>query len=160
MPERSWRGSVPANGIAHGALMAKPFCTPAQLPDGRYACTVCGFGKTHDIRTPFHKNCENTPAAIEARAQQETQVATAAERLGIRPAHSARYAKALLRWSLARWPRRTDAEVARIHAEHCEPCDEYVDGRCKKCGCAVVSKGMVLVNKIKMQTEKCPLKKW
>jgi hypothetical protein len=124
-----------------------------------YYCTVCGFGKKHNFTKPFRRNCPS-PAAIEAQKQQEAQVATAAERLGIKPADIVHYAKALLRWSLAGWPTRTDAEVKRIHREHCEPCDEFVDGRCRKCRCPVVSKGMVLVNKIKMATEHCPLKKW
>jgi hypothetical protein len=121
-------------------------------------CPVCGWIYYGCIAP--RRNCPKAPANIKARKQQEVQIATAAERLGIKPAHVARYARALLRWTLAGFPVRSDAEVAAIYVEHCEPCEQFIEGRCKKCGCRTVAKGMALTNKIKLATEKCPIGKW
>lgn len=51
-------------------------------------------------------------------------------------------------------------EVERILAECCEPCEQYRDGRCAKCGCRISASSMALINKIKMASEQCPLGKW
>lgn len=125
-----------------------------------YYCTVCDFGNGLDITEPFRKNCDNTPAAIERRKEQEAQVTEAAERLGVTLEHVRNYRDALLRWRQAGYPTRTAEEVATIYAEHCGPCDQLVGNRCRKCGCRVTAKGMAVLNKIKMATESCPDKKW
>ncbi len=96
----------------------------------------------------------------EEQEKRTAEVASAATRLGIEPNRIANYARALWKWTKAGFPTRTDEEVKAIHAQHCEPCEQYVEGRCKKCGCRAVEKGMALTNKIKMATEACLEKKW
>ena len=84
----------------------------------------------------------------------------AAERLGITLADAKHYGVALARWTKAGYPMRPQAEVVRIHTELCEPCPEYLDGRCQKCRCQVNQSRIPLVNKIKMASEHCPLGRW
>jgi len=33
------------------------FCQPAELDDGRYYCTACGWGLNKNVRTPFKREC-------------------------------------------------------------------------------------------------------
>jgi hypothetical protein len=84
----------------------------------------------------------------------------AAERLGISLEDAKCYTKALARWTKAGFPVRSQAEVERILNEHCKPCDDYIDGRCRECGCKVNKSRFPLVNKIKMATEGCKKEKW
>lgn len=79
-----------------------------------------------------------------------------AEKLGYTWADAKRYTRALAKWAVAGFPTRTQEEVVRIEAELCRPCEYYRDGRCRKCGCNV-NTAMVLLNKIRMATEHCPL---
>jgi hypothetical protein len=97
---------------------------------------------------------------VVANAEREQHAKAAAERLGVTWEQAAHYATALARWAAAGFPTRPDEEVERIFRECCQPCDQHVDGRCKKCGCCVSAKGMAIRNKLKMATEKCPLGKW
>ncbi len=82
-----------------------------------------------------------------------------AERLGIGWKDGLHYVGALVRWGKAGFPVREQEEVERIEKEICRPCEQYIEGRCKKCGCNV-STGIAIVNKIRMTTETCPLGKW
>lgn len=73
------------------------------------------------------------------------------------------------RWLLAGKPERSDAEVLRIATECCQPCRYFRNGACGLCGCpcrtpaeesadpATLIVGRALRNKIRMQTEDCPL---
>ena len=134
-------------------------CPLEIVATNRYRCPACGWEYVGP-KAP-RRNCPNAPAAIERRKEQELQTAEAAEKLGVTLEHVGNYRDALLRWREADYPTRTDEEVARIHAEHCgKPCDQLVGNRCRKCGCRVAAKGMAVLNKIKMRTEHCPLKKW
>ena len=87
------------------------------------------------------------------------QAKAGAERLGVTWVNARHYMRALARWTAAGFPVREQAEVERIECEICRPCEKYVNGRCKQCGCRV-NRAVALVNKIKMATENCPLKKW
>lgn len=88
-------------------------------------------------------------------------------------ARPTRYAKAIARWEAAGSPVRSDDEVLRIYAI-CETCKFFADNRCthKTCGCSVLPPvdekatlaGLILpqgfANKLRMATEKCPVRKW
>ncbi len=112
-------------------------------------------------------NCEGKPPdPVELADQNEReflsdvkQLEPAAEKLGIKLEHIVHYAGALLKWSTAGYPTRTQSEVDRILAI-CEDCDEYIKGRCKKCGCNASASKIAVLNKIRMSTERCLLGKW
>ncbi len=127
-----------------------------------YRCPDCNSHRWSKYASPkyVHHRCPATPEEAAARAKQEAEITAGAERLGITSEHIANYAKALWRWIKAGFPVRSDDEVAAIYAEHCEPCDELVEGRCRRCGCGVGPEGMAAMNKIRMATENCLDKKW
>lgn len=100
-------------------------------------------------KPPRRKDCPNSPDIIEA-----------AGRLGITGDDIKHFAHALARYAAAGFPTRSQAEVIEIEATHCRPCEKYVDGRCKQCGCRVSKSRWVVANKIKLKTEICPLGKW
>lgn len=72
------------------------------------------------------------------------------------------YAAAVYKWNKAGKPKRSDAEVSRIHTNICLPCPYYQhkSATCGKCGCTVNSKPNALGNKIAMETEHCPVGRW
>lgn len=71
-----------------------------------------------------------------------------------------RYAGAVSRWVLAGKPERSQEEVARIYDTICKPCEFFKNDSCVTCGCRVRRSGAALLNKISMDTESCPKKKW
>lgn len=82
----------------------------------------------------------------------------AIEKLGITLADSLHYAGALMNWTKAGFPERTQEEVEK-YLEICKKCVNYIDGRCATCRCRVNS-GPAIVNKIRMATENCPKDLW
>ena len=70
------------------------------------------------------------------------------------------YTEAVYDWNKAGRPTRSDEDVKRIYEEKCKPCERFFKGTCSECGCKVNKSGVPLINKIKMGTESCPLKKW
>ena len=84
----------------------------------------------------------------------------AGEKLGISLSAIGQYAQALAHWTAAGFPVRDQSEVERIEGELCRPCEKYVEGQCKRCGCRVNKSSIAVANKIKMATEKCPIGKW
>jgi hypothetical protein len=76
------------------------------------------------------------------------------------------YKEALIRWSKAGWPKRTQEEVQEILNTCCNPpgrpCDWYdpEQKRCKGCGCKVTESSIAIFNKLKMATEHCPKDKF
>jgi len=71
-----------------------------------------------------------------------------------------RYVRALARWIKAGRPVRDEAEIKRIFESFCEPCEDYIEGHCRYCGCHVNLLTAAPLNKIAMATEECPLGKW
>ena len=69
-----------------------------------------------------------------------------------------RFGDAAARWAAAGFPRRTDAEVAKLYAI-CSACDYFGDDSCRLCGCAASLKRSVL-NKLSLATESCPDGRW
>lgn len=114
---------------------------------------------------PPHRNCPKSPDIMEA-----------ADRLGITGNAIKHWAQALARWTVAGFPKRSQAEVERCLriCVHC-PTDNYVPdnpkctgeacrmktgGRCKLCGCRVSKGRIAVINKILMATEDCPKRHW
>jgi hypothetical protein len=151
-------------------------CKPINI-NGRCMCEVCGrpFSRNVDCAR-VKRNCYrpagpsrlHTPEesaarqrARDARKEHEVQeLVGAAEKLGISLSDIGHYAAALARWTAAGFPTRSDEETAAIYEQHCRPCPQNVDDRCRKCGCCVSPSKMALRNKIKMATEHCALRKW
>lgn len=121
-------------------------------------CEVCRKSMRHSPgRTPkqLHRVCTGPPG------QKKVNLKPAAAKLGISVRHVCGYGRALRRWTWAGFPMREQAEVERIEAEICRPCEMYDDGHCGKCGCRVSKRRwFAVLNKIKMATESCPLGKW
>lgn len=72
------------------------------------------------------------------------------------------YAEALVVWTTAGCPKRSDKEVERIFHQHCKRCAWFDAERqiCRGCGCPVADSGYAVRNKIKMATENCPRDFW
>ncbi len=123
---------------------------------------VCPFCKTVELCPTDAVIIPDMDMITKAKTRKERRTAQSKEsarQLGVPWKMAKSYAGALLRWHKAGYPTRTQGEVDRIHEEHCKPCENNIKGRCKLCGCNV-NRGMALLNKIKMATEKCPVKKW
>ena len=72
------------------------------------------------------------------------------------------YAEALIEWTAAGRPERSDKDVEQIFHRFCKPC-RWFDRRrkiCRGCGCRVADTGFAITNKIKMATEHCPRNLW
>jgi hypothetical protein len=72
------------------------------------------------------------------------------------------YKEALIKWHKAGRPTRTDEEVEHIHKTHCLKCDWHdpEQDRCRGCGCRVTVGAIAVFNKLRMQTEHCPMEKF
>lgn len=72
------------------------------------------------------------------------------------------YAEALIEWTAAGKPERSDDEVQRIFHQCCQPCKRFDGGKqiCLECGCRVTTSSFAFLNKIKMATQHCPKGKW
>jgi len=119
--------------------------------DNQVLCANCGFVNrwaNPDDPTTWHaKKCDII-------------LQPAAERLGLTLGDIGHYAQAIARWTAAGFPIRSQAEVERIEREICRPCEKYIEGRCRLCGCRVTASSLAIANKIKMATEDCPKHRW
>ncbi len=68
------------------------------------------------------------------------------------------FSKAIVRWNLAGRPVRTTDQVKSLYAI-CSQCEHLKKNVCQKCGCQCVETE-VLLNKLALATEKCPIGKW
>lgn len=146
-----------------------------ELPDGRYQCPNC-----QTIRdTPRRRICRTESE------QQAAHRAALAEKAKHRPppgppqkpkpprqrftptlpVRTARWAIAMASWlreswRAGRWLIRPEAEYHRVR-RICEGCEKWEPAKqqCSVCGCGGRSK-VVLLNKLKIETEKCPQGKW
>lgn len=54
---------------------------------------------------------------------------------------------------------RTEAEVKLIYDKYCSTCEYFENNECLKCGCPVVRNNRYR-NKLKWDSEHCPINKW
>ncbi len=94
------------------------------------------------------------------RCEYQPDLIPIAERLGISQDDAKRNAGALIHWMNAGFPVREPEEAEWIERELCQPCEEYVDGRCKQGGCGNRAGGLELSRAITMATVCCKLYKW
>lgn len=148
-----------------------------QLPDGRVQCPRC-------------KTIRNTPRRRVCRTESEQAALMQAAAVAKRDARAAKASRApskprpprnfyfptrlvlVLCWlrAMARWVReslkarrwliRSEAEYRRVR-RICEGCDNWEPAKeqCSVCGCGGRSK-VVLLNKLRIETETCPEGKW
>ncbi len=158
----------PANG---GTVID---CIPGperRKSDGRCICINCGsafacHGRRNCRPRVLREKRVNAEQQVPSEADKATREAAeaalteAAEKLGVSLDDVKHYAGAVWRWAKAGYPKRTTEEIELIYETHCKPCGDNINGRCKHCGCSVSKSKFTLLNKIKMGTESCPLKKW
>ncbi len=72
------------------------------------------------------------------------------------------YAEALIAWTAAGRPERSDKEVEQIFHQYLQALPMVRPRRqiCRGCGCRVADTGFAVTNKIKMATEHCPRNLW
>jgi hypothetical protein len=117
------------------------------------------------IRELVHINAARWPKRRCAKPSPPIDIEPAAERLGVTLDHAKHYAAALARWTAKGFPVRTQEQVVACLAvcqggRDTAKCGEFTGGRCKQCGCRVSASSIALVNKAKMATEDCKLRKW
>jgi hypothetical protein len=114
----------------------------------RYVCDACGRSY-FDRRSwaPFWCECGNR---VEAPPGEPSVVRTAP-----------RYAFAVAEHLLLGRKTRTDEEVERLYVL-CRQCEYFRDGVCRhrRCGCRVSRDEGEFRNKLRMQTQRCPIDAW
>ena len=75
------------------------------------------------------------------------------------PAQIVNYANAVIKHYASGAKRRDDSEVEKI-LEICKGCSFFDSGTCQKCGCRCNSSKYPLMNKLRMESQHCPEKKW
>lgn len=152
----------------------QPECTWVKLPDDRVQCPSC---KT--IRdTPRNRICrsdsEQQAAYQAARAEKAKHRPVSPQKkprphqqyfAPTLPAKVAAWIRAMAGWAweslkARRLLVRPEAEYHRVR-RICEGCEKWEPAKqqCSVCGCGGRSK-VVLLNKLKIETEKCPQGKW
>jgi hypothetical protein len=138
-------------------------CTPDE--SGK-TCTRCGWQWKYAGTRPWpRRNCnepEDPTFLIRRRAEIAEAEAAYIDMIDPTPLEKAgHYAKALLKWSAAGFPVRTDEDVAAI-VVICRACEKWdcAKAACGVCGCGVSQSRWAVVNKARMGSEVCPLKKW
>jgi len=148
--------------------LPKPTCFFKLRPDGTRPCKFCGQSPaTWPMRDlpecPAQVNdvVRLTPPpkpTADKKTNTKADARAGAKKLGLIWADARHYARALAKWTAAKFPVRSDAEVKRL-LSICEACTEHVKGHCRVCGCRV-NRGPAVANKIRMATEDCPKGKW
>lgn len=139
---------------------------PERTPGEQEKCkAVCGqCGATNDkcvIGSPIPLSvlcrCKtmDCPAGLWQSPELLTEAKAGAESLGYTWADAKHWMAAIVKWTKAGRPIRSDEEVEKIYREICKPCDQFADDRCKVCRCGVKASGMSVLNKIKLATEHC-----
>jgi len=147
--------------------MSFPECPSAfdsQTPDGRVVHRVCLDEAKPTCRMAVTARACRLCQAPEAGNDEASQAVDAAPppeppNLGRR---ALSYAEALVQWTAAGRPERSDKDVEQIFNRCCKPCRWYDHRRqiCRGCGCRVAQNGIAVLNKIKMATEHCPRNLW
>ena len=144
-----------------------------------FACTRNGqviYRVCNDPASPHHRQCVRASTCLECKArrsdsvppQPKTKVSKRGPTKHLRektpsiPRRIISYAEAVVEWTAAGRPERSEEEVKQIFQQFCEPCKSFAPDRnvCQQCGCRVASDGFAIVNKIKMATQHCPRDFW
>lgn len=133
---------TPAGRLVHRVCLGKEKPTYRMAVLAR-ACRLCQAPRSNDTdqATPADAAPPKTPSLVR---------------------RTLSYAEALIAWTAAGRPERSDKEVERIFHQHCKTCKWFDPERqiCRGCGCRVAESGYAVVNKIKMATEHCPRELW
>ena len=145
--------------------------------DGKFICPNCGTSRKNRPKRICRTQAEQTREINEYnkkkrdRLEKQASSALVAPRPKNNPpnwgARVFRWMYAILRWMCLsayhrRWLIRGEAEYLRVKAI-CQSCPHDMwdaeKEACKKCGCGGKSK-VVLLNKIKLESEHCPMGEW
>ena len=143
------------------------------------ACTRNGqviYRVCDDPASPRHRQCVRASTCLECKAGRrdsappppKTKVSKrnltkeVREKTPSIPRRIISYAEAVVEWTAAGRPERSEEEVKQIFQQFCEPCKSFDPGKniCQRCGCRVASDGFAIFNKIKMATQHCPRNLW
>ncbi len=128
--------------------------------DDKLICAFCKipFALRNTDPENTHRNCPKHPEIL--KVAKEAEIILGEPGLVERGYH---YAKALVKWSVHLWPRRS-AEEAENLERICQSCPGgHYDAQaeeCKVCGCGTSSQRWAIRSKVKMQTEDCPKGFW
>jgi len=140
-----------------------------------FACTQNGqviYRVCNDSTNPRHRECVNASVCKgcktrlrmqpEAHVEERKPTPKATERIPSISRRIVTYAEAVIEWTAAGRPERSEEEVERIFKEKCCPCKSFDPDKnvCRRCGCRVAADGFALRNKIKMATQHCPKGYW
>lgn len=146
---------TPTGRVVHRVCLDKAKPTYQLVVTGR-ACRLCQSQKTDLARSIQAVNTKATSSPT-----APAQAAPPPETPGL-VRRTLSYAEALIAWTVAGRPERSDKDVERIFHRHCKRCDWFDSERqiCRGCGCRVAENGYAVLNKIKMATENCPRDFW
>lgn len=144
-------------------------CKWQQLPDGRFQCESCRTIRKRQPVRICRTESEQAKLRQESRENRRAaRLAKSAPKVTTPPGKltkATHWLTALARWlwesyKARRLLIRSEAEYRRVR-RICESCEEWNTEKeaCKVCGCGGRSK-VVLLNKLKLTTEKCPRGKW
>jgi hypothetical protein len=68
------------------------------------------------------------------------------------------FASAMARYAASGF-KRSSVDLLETRLAQCQACPELENDHCKLCGCACVAEN-ILLNKLALESEKCPLGKW
>jgi len=123
------------------------------------SCRLCQTTETNRVKAASADDTNETPPP------SDQNTATAATPPPETPGlvhRTLSYAEALIKWTAAGQPERSDKEVERLFHQHRKTCKWHDPERqiCRGCGCRVADAGYAVLNKIKMATEHCPRDLW
>ena len=143
------------------------------------ACTRNGqviYRVCSDPASPYHRRCVKASTCLtckerirnsdsprrEQKVNKDRPTKKVHENAPSIPRRIINYAEAVIEWTAAGRPERSEDEVRQIFRQFCEQCKSFDAGRsvCQQCGCRVSRDGFVIFNKIKMATQHCPRNLW
>ncbi len=149
---------TPTGRVVHRVCLAEGKATYRLVVTAR-ACRLCQLPRT-DV--PGETSALDTNETPSRPGQDTTPDATPPPETPGLVRRTLSYAEALIAWTAAGRPERSDKDVEQIFHRHCRRCDWFDPERqiCRGCGCRVAENGYAVLNKIKMATENCPRDFW
>ena len=121
-------------------------------------CTLCQLQKTN----PSESISTVGATTRKSRGRRDANSKTPSPKTPNLLRRAVSYAEAVIEWTAAGRPERSDEEVAMIFQHFCKPCRWFNSRKrfCYGCGCRVADSGFAIFNKIKMATQHCPRDFW